>query len=219
MKLLTLTDRLWGLGMTTTVYGVVVPALLMLGAGIGKAPPHPGALKTFDVVLPQAHSERRPVPRERRDPPARTAVRQALPPRPSEAVTVARFALPAAVPAPAPAALPAPPPAAVVVPQQLPPPAPAKAGSATGLDAYAARLWLHVAARRPAGIRLEGTTTVAFSLSRSGLLRDVSLVARSGNPLLDRLALRTVRSAAPFPSPPEALTDTQLRFTVPFSFR
>lgn len=217
MKLLTLTDRLWGLGMTTAVYGAVVPALLMLGAGIGKAPPHPGALKTFDIVLPQAQPEREPVPRERRDPRTRTAVRRAQPLRLPEAVPVARFALPAAVPAPAP--LPAPPPAAVVVSQQLPPPASAKAGSATGLDAYAARLWLHVAARRPAGIRLEGTATVAFSLSRSSQLRDVSLVARSGNPLLDRLALRTVRNATPFPPPPEALTDTQLRFTVPFSFR
>lgn len=218
MKLLTLSDRLWGLGMTTAVYGAVVPALLMLGAGLGKAPAHPGTLRTFDVAIPQPEpvseelSRRRPADRvyEHRQP--SEASRNLPAPAPS--------ASPGAVPPP-PVAAPQPAeiniPARSTLPPPVPEPGPAK--PAMILNDYAVRLWSHIASHRPPGIRLEGTTTVIFDLTRTGELRNASIAERSGNPMLDRLALRTVRGAAPFPAPPEALDDGQLRFTIPFSFR
>jgi periplasmic protein TonB len=219
MKILTLTDRLWGLGMTTAVYGAVVPALLMLGAGVGKAPAHPGALKTFDVALPQPEPQpdklaaRRPAApvRERQLPPE--PARSPLPP-PASASSVT-------MPSPSPVF---PEPAAITAPPRITPPVPAEltptkpAGSMI-LNGYASRLWSHIASRRPRGMRLAGTTTVTFSLSRAGELRNVSITGKSGNPMLDSLALRTIRGAAPFPAPPEALDEEQLTFTIPFSFR
>ena len=217
MKLLTLSDRLWGLGMTTAVYGAVVPALLMLGAGIGKAPAHPGALRTFDVVLPQPEPEepsrRRSAVREpERQKPWGTS---RFLPEPPASAPGARLVFPPVAP-PAPAIIV---PATITPPAPVPEIAPAKPAPSMILSDYAARLWSHIASRRPPGIRLEGTTTVTFGLTRAGELRNVSITGRSGNPMLDRLALRTVRGAAPFPAPPEALDDGQLRFTVPFSFR
>lgn len=222
MKLLTLSDRLWGLGMTTAVYGAVVPALLMLGAGLGKAPAHPGTLRTFDVALPQPEPE--PEELSRRRPAARVHEHR----QPSEASR----SLPAPAPSASGGAVPPPPvaapqpaeiniPARSTLPTPTPVPEPRAAKPATSmiLNDYAVRLWSHIASRRPPGIRLEGTTTVIFDLTRTGELGNVSIAERSGNPMLDRLALRTVRGAAPFPAPPEALDDGQLRFTIPFSFR
>jgi protein TonB len=221
MKILTLTDRLWGLGMTTAVYGAVVPALLMLGAGVGKAPAHPGPLKTFDVALPQPVPEPQPEERSSRKPAAPMRERR----QPYEAARALRERPASPSDTNASSAIALPEPVEIVVPVKSTPPvrvaepAPTKPAASMILNGYASRLWSHIASRRPRGMRLAGTTTVTFSLSRTGELGNLSITGKSGNPMLDNLALRTIRGAAPFPAPPEALDEGQLRFTIPFSFR
>ncbi|HEY9219409.1 MAG TPA: energy transducer TonB, partial [Phenylobacterium sp.] len=84
--------------------------------------------------------------------------------------------------------------------------------------AYGDRLWAWIAARRPAGIHFEGEALVRFSVDRDGRLRKLSLDRSSGAGQLDRLALRTVRLAAPFPRPPESLTAGESEFTLAFHF-
>ncbi|MCX8474779.1 MAG: energy transducer TonB [Sphingomonas sp.] len=214
MKLLTLSDRLWGLAMTTTVYGAMVPALLVLGAGTGRVPVRPDALKTFDVAFPQPEAESAPPHRPRAAPPAK----RAFEPRPSDRPLPApEGGAPEAVVAEVPASPAASSPMVAVPAAPLREQAPATADNAI-LREYAARLWAHIAARRPPGIRLEGTTVIAFTVTRSGALEDALIAVPSGDPMLDRLAIRTVRRAAPLPLPPDGLADDRRRFTIPFSF-
>jgi len=49
----------------------------------------------------------------------------------------------------------------------------------------------------------EGSVVVGFMILRDGTVRDVRLVRGSGFSILDRNALEAVRSASPFPRPPE----------------
>jgi protein TonB len=84
--------------------------------------------------------------------------------------------------------------------------------------AYVRRLWKWIAARRPEGIHLAGEALISFSIGSDGSLLGLSLDRPSGRAQLDRLALRTVRLAAPFPRPPENLGTGRLDFTLPFHF-
>ena len=86
-------------------------------------------------------------------------------------------------------------------------------------DEYSNRLWLWIKARRPSGIHLRGEAGLTFSVDRNGALSGVVLTKPSGNGQLDVLAMRTLRIAAPFPTPPEQLGDADLRFTLIFNFR
>src|SRR3546814_2891177 len=88
----------------------------------------------------------------------------------------------------------------------------------TARAAYRRRLWEWIAARRPAGLHLEGEALINFSIGADGALREISLAQSSGNAQLDRLALRTVRLAAPFPRPPESLGVGTLDCVLPFHF-
>lgn len=220
MKLLTLTDRLWGLGMTSVVYGAVVPAMFLLSAGIGPAPARTRALKTFDVTVPKPVPEGVPRPAKRKmsvetaKVPARPAPAERALPHASGADRAADLPVPELA---APTILtPAPVSAAPVAQAEAPR---RKVDPASAQRLYATRLWAHIAGRRPPGIRIEGTAIVAFAVTRDGVLENMSLGRSSGNPMLDRLATQTVRRAAPFPTPPAELADDQLRFTIPFSFR
>lgn len=148
-----------------------------------------------------------------------------LPPgRPPEiAVAVASVNAQAATSEHAPAFVPSLPartaasPVAVAAPQASP--APVMAASPAVAENYQKTLWQWVAARRPQGIHLEGEAVVTFALDRGGRLLSAHIERTSGNRLLDRLALRTVRAAAPYPAPPAALADEALRFSLEFSFR
>lgn len=84
---------------------------------------------------------------------------------------------------------------------------------------YAQRLWRHIAARRPSGTHIPGTAIVTFTMTFDGSLQALSLTRSSGNAMLDRLALRTVRAAAPFPVPPPELQGADMEFSLPFGFR
>lgn len=83
---------------------------------------------------------------------------------------------------------------------------------------YAQQLWAHIRSHRPMGIQLQGTAVIGFRIDRKGSLLWVRLTHSSGVALLDRLALRAVREASPFPLPPQELPDAQLEFTAPVNF-
>ena len=112
----------------------------------------------------------------------------------------------------------APGPVPVLAPAPAPPVA-AAPPSHQASEVYQKILWQQVASRRPQGIHLEGEAVVAFTLDRAGRLLSARIAQTSGNKLLDRLALRTVRTAAPFPPPPIELTDEALHFSLAFNFR
>lgn len=96
----------------------------------------------------------------------------------------------------------------------------AKASASRGaLIAYRSRVQSHLASRRPAGIGVSGRVVIGFSLTSSGGLGHASVTRSSGNPALDRLALATVRAAAPFPAPPAGSRPGDLRFAFPYTFR
>lgn len=95
----------------------------------------------------------------------------------------------------------------------------APSAPASLVRAYAQRLWQHIVAHRPAGLHLEGTSLILIRLDRQGAVRAIRLKQSSGAPLLDTLALRSVKRAAPLPPPPAALSDDQLTFVIPFGFR
>ena len=98
-------------------------------------------------------------------------------------------------------------------------PAPAPDSKAESvLASYQGQLWARIAARKPRGLNLSGVAMVRFAVGRAGELISVELAASSGNAALDRLALRTVRNAGPFPPPPATVEGDQLVFTIPFSF-
>ncbi|OAN53641.1 hypothetical protein A7Q26_05175 [Sphingobium sp. TCM1] len=80
-------------------------------------------------------------------------------------------------------------------------------------------MWRHIAARRPSGTHIPGTAIVTFAMTSDGSLKALSLARSSGNTMLDRLALRTVRAAAPFPVPPPELQGADMEFSLPFGFR
>lgn len=63
-----------------------------------------------------------------------------------------------------------------------------------------------------------GTVLVQFQLSASGTLMSASVARSSGNILLDRIALRTLRQSSPFPAPPGDLAPDQLLFAIPVRF-
>lgn len=88
----------------------------------------------------------------------------------------------------------------------------------TALAAYQRQLWARISARKPAGFHLAGVATLRFTVAGDGTLVAIGLVASSGNAVLDRLALRTVRNAAPFSTTSPGVEGDHLVFTIPPSF-
>jgi len=91
--------------------------------------------------------------------------------------------------------------------------------NASELSAYAARVRAKILSHRPRAGTGGGSAVVSFGLTASGGLSYARLKRSSGNPSLDQAALAAVRSAAPFPSPPQGARTSQLRFAVPLHFR
>lgn len=166
------------------------------------------ALHVFDVVAAPAAAPAPAVPPA--TPPPRL-------PRPAAPPVVAVVAVaPAAALAPALAVLPA----AVAAAPAGDNGAAASAAlpvAASARDAYARQLWLHIAAHQTGGARLAGTALVSFTLDDQGALTALALAQSSGNAMLDRIALRSVRRAAPMPPPPAEL-GAALNFTLPVRF-
>ncbi|MBO0661608.1 TonB family protein [Jiella sp. MQZ9-1] len=74
---------------------------------------------------------------------------------------------------------------------------------------------LNSASRRFSG-RGAGTTRIAFAMDGNGRVIRVSVVASSGNPSLDAMAVELVRRASPFPAPPSG---RDVSLTVPVRLR
>lgn len=64
-----------------------------------------------------------------------------------------------------------------------------------------------------------GTSTVAFSIDRTGKVLSARLITSSGNVALDREAVTLAQRASPLPVPPESLTGPTLNLTVPIRFK
>lgn len=71
---------------------------------------------------------------------------------------------------------------------------------------------------KPHGLRSEGTVVVGFQLDRGGQLASSRIVRSSGDVRIDRLALRMVRQAAPFPAPATEIPQEKLNFQIPVNF-
>ncbi len=90
--------------------------------------------------------------------------------------------------------------------------------SAGAISSYGARVRARILANRPSAFG-QGRVSISFAISRSGSLRYASVIRSSGIAGLDRAALAAVRRSSPFPSPPSGAGASQLRFSIPFSFR
>lgn len=166
------------------------------------------------------------------------AARPALSPRRAAAVPAKRASGPPSDPV---AALSRPPARAVPEPITMPPmaavaAAPVIAPPASGLASpsvpateadggadrawadYQRMVWNRIVVRRPRGFDMPGEALLRFTLDGQGALVSADLARSSGSAMLDRLALRTLHAAAPFPPPPAGIGDRPLRFTVRFSF-
>lgn len=93
-----------------------------------------------------------------------------------------------------------------------------QAGRSSALAQYNRAIWQRIAAHKPKGVHLPGRTLVSFTVAANGALQGAAIAQPSGNDELDRLALSTVRAAAPLPPLPPALGTQPLSFEIPFAF-
>lgn len=109
----------------------------------------------------------------------------------------------------------------LLAPSPLAEPAEARGASESEPDllaAYSQQLRERILERRPRGLRKEGTVIVAFSLDPAGRISGAELARSCGDVQLDRLALRMVRQASPFPPPSPEIPRSKLTFTIPIRF-
>lgn len=71
---------------------------------------------------------------------------------------------------------------------------------------------------KPRSLGASGRVTIAIAISSSGGLTSARIVSSSGNSKLDQAAVATARRCSPFPQPPADSSDSQRRFTIPFTF-
>lgn len=162
------------------------------------------------LAAPSPERRPRPIPAvadtakpERPKPPASTTTSAAAPMGQAEAS-------PASAPQPRVATAPPPPPAAALAIKT-----PAQDDV---LCHYQERIWNMIMAKRPAGVRLRGAAQIAFRLTPDGAPLDVKVARTSGDPMLDRLAVDTVKRAGPFPAPPATIANDTV-FEIRFQFR
>lgn len=210
--------RAWGLaGATVTLAGfaLCIATYPQSGVAIG---PRRTPLSIFELrsgaSARPAFAEPKPAARRagpaRRDPP--TSEPQPRPAAlPDAAAPAERAAIVSDIIAPSrPSSVPP-----AVSPIAIAQPAPAKRNDSLR-DAYAAMLWQRIATRRPDGLHLPGTALILFTLDGAGRLTAIAVRQSSGSALLDRIAMRTVRQAAPFPAPPDGIDDPT--FSIAFHF-
>jgi protein TonB len=67
--------------------------------------------------------------------------------------------------------------------------------------------------------RMEGTVRISCTLTRSGEMREAIIADSSGHEILDKAALRAVRSAGRFPVVPNEIKSDPFCFVAPITFR
>lgn len=113
-------------------------------------------------------------------------------------------------------------------PSQTPTPGastkPAAGGAAQAAETRAQAQWgaeirtrVARAQRYPSGTRATGTVKLRITLARNGALKGAKIVTSSGDPVLDRAALRAVQQAR-LPAAPKALTRDSYSFNLPLRF-
>jgi len=65
-------------------------------------------------------------------------------------------------------------------------------------------------------LRIQGSTTVKITISRSGQVESAQIAQSSGHIELDELALKAVLSAQPYPQPPGFAPSLTLRLPIEF---
>ncbi|WP_161956777.1 energy transducer TonB family protein [Sphingosinithalassobacter portus] len=215
-------ERWAGAGSATAILALLA-SLVMLAPAVTAPQAEQQALRLFDLppeesAVPEPEPKAaQPAAQPRKPVPPRTSTAPSTPAAPSPLQSPARQA--ASSPSAAPPQLAAPSLPEQASPQPIAPSAPVRTREPANVrDSYASALWSHINTRRPRGVRIRGEAVIAFTVDRGGAVHDVSLDRSSGNPLLDRLALRTVTRAAPMPAPPAALAGSALRFTITVSF-
>jgi len=165
--------------------------------------PHPALSPDKNVDIPKPAARLRPA-------------RASDPPKSIEAPATPTTVMP---PASAPPISP-PAPATAPPPRPAPPePRRAPADSASALAQYRQVLWARIHDHRPHGAGLGGAVLIRFRLDRDGRLLAADVLRGSGSIMLDKLALRSVRQSAPFPSPPAIVPDSGLTFDIPIDFQ
>lgn len=147
------------------------------------------------------------------------------PPKPRRPPPPRHKPTPVAAPTPAPVsdAPPQPRPTPPAQTAMMSPPAPRPARPAgpsqSYLSALRAQLERHktypaVAQRR----RMEGTTTVRFTIARNGTILGYRIVRSSGHSVLDREVEELLQRASPLPALPPEVEEDRLEIVVPISF-
>jgi protein TonB len=86
---------------------------------------------------------------------------------------------------------------------------------AVSFSGYNAKIWSALARHKPKAGKA-GSAVVTFAIGPAGGLRSAGISGSSGDARLDQMALQTVRSAAPFPPPPNP---TSASYTIRIYFR
>jgi protein TonB len=86
---------------------------------------------------------------------------------------------------------------------------------AVSVSGYNAKIWSALARHKPKAGKA-GSAVVTFAIGPAGGLRSARISGSSGEARLDQMALQTVRSAAPFPPPPNP---TSASYTIRIYFR
>jgi protein TonB len=86
--------------------------------------------------------------------------------------------------------------------------APKQAASGISAGAYASKVHAAIARHRRKVDGASGSATVTFAIGPAGGIRAARVSRSSGKTQLDQAALATVRSAAPFPPPPQGAKST-----------
>ena len=93
--------------------------------------------------------------------------------------------------------------------------APARAGV---LREYAKRVAVTLTKTKPRGFGFTGTVKLRFVVDATGRIDAVTVVAPSGTPVVDEMAVKAL-SGSELPPPPSGMTLTQRTFEVPYTFR
>lgn len=93
-----------------------------------------------------------------------------------------------------------------------------RTASLGAVKSYGVRVRARIAANKP-GYVGRGRVRISLGISKSGDLRYARVAGSSGNPAIDRAALRAVRRSSPFPRPPAGASLRQLSFNISFTFR
>jgi protein TonB len=86
--------------------------------------------------------------------------------------------------------------------------APKQAASGISAGAYASKVHAAIARHRRKVAGANGSATVTFAIGPAGGIRTARISRSSGKTQLDQAALASVRSAAPFPPPPQGAKST-----------